>query len=303
MITKVKVDLKVAANGWLIIDKPLNITSTDVVRKIKQFYGLSRVVKVGHAGTLDPMATGVLPIAVGEATKVVNFVMDKEKSYSVYIKWGESTNTDDSEGVLTGVSHIFPRKTDIIKILPEFTGTISQVPPDFSAIKIEGKRAYSLARENKKVSLEARHVSIKSIELIEVGPNWARFFINCGRGTYIRALARDMAKALGTLGHVSALRRTQVGCFSHKASISLDNIETLGHSAARLGLLLPVDTALADIPALELTSTQAIRLMNGQPVAGTFEEKGLLRAKLGNRLVAIAEFDGNLIRPTRVFNN
>lgn len=291
-----------APNGWLVIDKPSGLTSAAVVGRVKRLFGGGRRAKVGHAGTLDPLATGVLPLALGEATKVVRFVTDGDKAYEVSVAWGEARDTDDADGAVTGQSDVMPDAAEIEAALPQFVGTIQQIPPDYSAIKVEGKRAYALARADQVLTLAPRAVRVDRVVLNDTGVGTARFTIECGKGTYVRALVRDLAKALGTLGHVTALRRTRSGPFFEKDAISLDNLESLGHSAARLEQVLPVDTALADIPALELTENQAISLSHGQAVATPFTGNGLVRAKLGSRLVAMAEADGEWIRPTRVFN-
>ena len=292
-----------ALHGWIVIDKPSGLTSAAVVARVKKHFNLPRKFKVGHAGTLDPLATGILPIAIGEATKVVRFVTDETKGYDVVVKWGESKDSDDSSGKSIGETSILPTQNEIISILPKFTGHIKQVPPNFSAIKIQGKRAYNLARKNINFTLEPRTVRVDKISLEDFGVDWARFSIICGKGMYVRSLVRDLAASLGSMGHVSALRRTKVGYFVEKLAISLDNLETLGHSAARLDIVLPVDFALADIPALELTKAQATRLRNGQEVVRPFSGAGTVRVKCGLQLVAMAETNGKSIRPTRVFNN
>ncbi|MBJ26701.1 MAG: tRNA pseudouridine(55) synthase TruB [Alphaproteobacteria bacterium] len=292
-----------SAHGWLAIDKPSGLTSADVVARVKKSFMLSRKFKVGHAGTLDPLATGVLPVALGEATKVVRFVTDKTKEYDVRVKWGESRDTEDSSGKLIDKTDYVPSEQEIIKALPKFIGEIKQIPPSFSAIKIKGQRAYKLARKNINFTLEPRLVRVDSISLINHGSDFSNFSIICGKGMYVRSLVRDLASFLGSLGYVSVLRRTKVGYFEEELAISLENLETLGHSAARLDIVLPVDFALADIPALELTKVQAAKLRNGQKVVGSFLGAGIVRAKCGSQLVAMAETDGIWLRPTRVFNH
>ncbi len=251
-------------DGWLVIDKPAGLTSTTVVARVKRALGAA---KAGHAGTLDPLATGVLPIALGEATKTVAFAMAGAKRYRFTVCWGEERTTDDAEGALTRVSARRPSRSEIEAALPGFLGELEQVPPAYSAIKVEGRRAYDLARAGEVPELAARVVRIDEIALLELpDADHAVFEVACGKGAYMRGLVRDLAAALGTYGHIAALRRLSVGGFSESQAISLDKFEALGHSPAALEHLLPVVTALADIPALALTEIEAKLLKSGRPV-------------------------------------
>jgi tRNA pseudouridine55 synthase len=297
-------------HGWLVVDKPLNVTSNDVVVRARRALDAA---KVGHGGTLDPLASGLLPLAFGEATKTVSYVMDGAKVYRFTVRWGEATETDDREGKVTATSAVRPDRTAIEAVLPSFVGEIDQVPPAYSAIKVDGRRAYDLARNDEVVELEPRRVRIDRLELIAMpDADHAEFEVHSGKGAYMRSLARDLALALGSVGHVAALRRIKVGPFTESMAISLDKLEELGHSAPPLDQLLPVETALADIPALALTEAEARRLHHGQPVPvlpviarspGKKVAQGdVLRAMAGNRLVAIASIKGGEIRPLRVLN-
>jgi tRNA pseudouridine55 synthase len=302
-------------DGWLILDKPAGITSAAAVGRAKRLFNAS---KVGHAGTLDPMATGVLPLAFGEATKTVPYVMDADKTYRFTVRWGAETATDDSEGQVTATSPARPSREQILAILPLFHGEVLQVPPVYSAIAVGGRRAYQRARAGEEVELPPRHVRIERLVLEGlVGPDRAVFFVRCGKGTYVRSLARDMARALGTLGHLVALRRLAVGRFDETVAIPLAKLETLGHSAAALAHLQPVETALDDIPALAVTEAECLRLRQGQSVrvaqgapgrqGGSPDASRLVRARLveGNargRLVALAVLENDVLRPLRLIN-
>ncbi|MEO5335719.1 MAG: tRNA pseudouridine(55) synthase TruB [Magnetospirillum sp. WYHS-4] len=299
-----------AINGWLVVDKPVGVTSNDVVVKARRLFDAA---KVGHGGTLDPLATGLLPLAFGEATKTVSFVMDGAKTYRFTVRWGEARDTEDAEGKVTATSDVRPTREAIEAILPTFVGEIEQVPPAFSAIKVDGKRAYDLARADQPVELEPRIVRIDRLALIaQHDTDHAEFEVHSGKGAYMRSLARDLALALGTVGYVAALRRIKVGPFAEGVAISLDKLLELGHIAPPLDLLLPVETALADIPALALTEAEARRLHHGQPLpalpvlarlSGRKVVQGdILRAMSGDRLVAIASIKGGEIRPLRVLN-
>lgn len=286
-------------SGWLVVDKPAGLTSAAVVTRVKR---LAAGAKVGHGGTLDPMATGVLPIALGEATKTVAYTMAGRKRYRFAVRWGESRDTDDAEGGVTGTSPTRPRAEEIDAALDAFRGEISQVPPRYSAVKIRGKRAYALARGGDAVDLAPRVVSIYRLERIASDAESATFDVECGKGTYVRALARDLAGALGTLGYVSSLRRCAAGAFGENDAISLDCVEALGHSSALAEQLLPVEAALVDIPALDLTETEAKRLRHGQAIAATGGDEGVVCAMLDRRVVALAECEAGMLRPVRVFN-
>jgi tRNA pseudouridine55 synthase len=297
-------------HGWLAIDKPAGMTSAQVVAAVRRITGAA---KAGHGGTLDPMATGVLPIALGEATKTVPYAMAGRKRYRFTLRWGEARSTDDAEGSVTATSPARPTEAEIRQALPRFTGLIEQVPPAFSAIRVAGARAYDLARAGQAVELGPRSVAIDRFELVElVDADHAVFEVECGKGAYMRSLARDLAVALGTVGHIAALRRTAVGSFTEGRAISLESLGTLGHSAAALGHLLPVETALDDIPALALTDTEANRLRCGQSVGllrrqdleriGHLESGSLICAKAGGKPVALARFEAGDLRPVRILN-
>lgn len=301
---------RAAINGWLIVDKPKGVTSAAVVAAVRRASGAS---KAGHGGTLDPLATGVLPIAFGEATKTVSNVMNGMKVYRFTVRWGEARDTDDAEGKLTGGSDARPTAAEIRAILPRFTGEIDQVPPTYSAVKIDGQRAYALARAEVAVVLEPRRVLIERIQLLDVPDrNHALFEVVSGKGAYMRSLARDLASALGTLGHIAALRRTMVGPFTEADAIPLDKVQALGHSGALAERLLPVKAALADIPALDLTEAEARRLQRGQtvavlPVVRRLPEKivskdAVFCAMAADRPVALVQIKGGEIRALRVLN-
>ena len=295
-------------SGWLILDKPVGVTSTHAVSKARWLY---QAKKAGHAGTLDPLASGILPIAFGEATKTVPFVMDSRKVYRFEVLWGVETDTDDAEGEPIASSDVRPTPEQIRALLPSFHGAIEQTPPKFSAIKIDGQRAYDLAREGEEVELAARTIEVHRLELVETpAPDRSVFEAECGKGTYVRALARDMGRALGTRGHVTALRRTVVGGFTEEDAISLDELEQLRQGAAgEHGLadaLLPVETALDDIPALAVNRAEAARLLNGQPVllrgrdAPTFQ--GTVSVTTDGALIALGEIERGELHPRRIFH-
>ncbi len=297
-------------HGWLIVDKPMGLTSAAVVGKVRRLTGAA---KVGHGGTLDPLATGVLPLALGEATKTVPYVMDGRKEYQFTVRWGEARTTDDGDGEVRETCEVRPTETQIDSVLPSFVGDIQQVPPAFSAVKVDGQRAYALARADKPVALTARQVKIERLELLAIhDTDHAEFRVTAGKGAYMRSLARDLALALGTVGHVSALRRTAVGPFSEKDAISLDKLLVLGHSAALFERLLPIETALDGILALVLTEAEGRSLRLGQPVpvlpvvnrspATQFAPGEVVCAMAGGRPVALARIKGAEIRPVRVLN-
>ncbi|HLG47697.1 MAG TPA: tRNA pseudouridine(55) synthase TruB [Reyranella sp.] len=290
-------------DGWVVLDKPLGLGSTQAVGKVRWLFAAE---KAGHGGTLDPLATGVLPIALGEATKTVPFIMDGRKEYRFTLRFGEARSTDDGEGEVTATSDMRPTDGAIRAALGQFTGEIEQMPPAFSALKIGGQRAYDLARAGETVDLKPRTVAIDRLELLaRSDADHADFVVGCGKGTYIRSLGRDLARALGTVGHLSALRRTAVGPFREEVAISLPKLEALGHNSRLLGALVPVATALDDIPALALTGTQADRLRHGQPVLLTRDAPPsgtLVRAETGSKLVALVRSDGMALQPVRVFN-
>ena len=296
-------------HGWVILDKPVGMTSTHAVAIIKRLFTAKRA---GHAGTLDPLASGCLPLALGEATKTVPFVMDGRKRYRFTVRWGEERDTDDAEGKVVGTSEARPGAEAITACLPAFTGTIEQVPPKFSAIKIEGERAYDLARDGQEVVLEARPVEIHDLALMATpDADTAVFEAECGKGTYVRALARDLGRLLGCFGHVSALRRTMVGPFGETDMISLEQLEALCHRVAAgegslADALLPVETALDDIPALAVSRADAARLQRGQAVLLRGRDAPIFRGTVyvttSGELIALAEVDRGEIIPKRVFN-
>ena len=297
-------------HGWLIIDKPGGMTSTAVVNKVKW---LLDARKAGHGGTLDPMATGMLPIAFGEATKTVSHVMDGVKSYCFTLRWGAETNTDDAEGETGKQSDVRPDQAAVENVLTGFVGRIKQVPPQFSAVKIDGVRAYKLAREDKKVALTAREIDIHDIRIVGTpDADHTEFAVVSGKGAYMRALARDIARAAGGLGHISALRRTSVGPFDADDAISLDELESIGQIAAREQKLLPVETALDDIPALAVTESEAMRLRNGQPVSllrkfdlqriAELDNGDTVLAKTRTTPVALVRYAAGAVKPFRVLN-
>jgi len=253
---------KPPVHGWLILDKPHGLTSTQALGKVRR---LLAGKKAGHGGTLDPLATGILPLAFGEATKLIPYIIDGDKEYEFTLKWGEQTATDDMEGEVTATSPNRPTQNAIEDALPRFTGAIRQTPPAFSAIKLGGERAYDIARAGGQPDIPSREVMIYKLELTGApGPDHASFHVTCGKGMYVRSLARDLAVFLGTYGHVSALRRTRVGPFGLDKAISLENLEELEHKGAALTALLALQSALDDIPGLMLTASEAQRLRTGQ---------------------------------------
>jgi tRNA pseudouridine55 synthase len=296
-------------HGWLVLDKPVGMTSTHAVSVIKHLFTARRA---GHAGTLDPLASGCLPIALGEATKTVPFVVDGRKTYRFTIRWGEERDTDDAEGQVVARSDTRPDRDAIEQLLPRFTGNIEQVPPRFSAVKLEGERAYDLARDGERVELAPRIVTVHGLELVEIpDPDHAILTAECGKGTYIRSLARDLGRELGAFGHVSSLRRGRVGPFGENEMIPLEQVRSLCHRAAAgeanlADALLPVETALDDIPALAVSPADAARLQRGQAVLLRGRDapmvRGVVQVASGGQLVAIAEVERGDIVPRRVFN-
>ncbi len=296
-------------NGWLVIDKPEGITSNRAVTIVRRATG----AKTGHAGTLDPFASGVLPIALGEATKTVRFASEGRKRYRFTVRWGVATDTEDREGAVTAETPVRPSADAIRAILPRFIGTIQQRPPAYSALKVDGRRAYKLARAGNPPELAPRPVEIAALDLVAVpDPDHAEFSAEVGSGTYIRALARDLAEALGTLGHVIALRRTQVGRFTEALAISLDSPALLGDSPAASEHLLPLEFVLDDIPALVLTADEVARLRHGQQVTpcdpheraqlDRLDEGTIVGARHDQLLIAVARIEKGCLRPVRVIN-
>jgi tRNA pseudouridine55 synthase len=296
-------------HGWVVLDKPVGMTSTHAVSVIKRLFKAKRA---GHAGTLDPLASGCLPIALGEATKTVPFVMDGKKTYLFTVRWGEERDTDDAEGRVVAESAERPGVEAIRAILAQFIGTIIQVPPRFSAIKVAGERAYDIARDGEEVELQPRPVEVTHLDIIETpDADHTVFAARCGKGTYVRALARDMGRLLGCRGHVSALRRTAVGSFNEPDLMTLEKLESLCHRAAAgegslADALMPVATALDDIPALAVSRADAARLQRGQAVLMRGRDapvfSGTLYVTVSGQLIALAEVDGGEIVPKRVFN-
>lgn len=292
-------------HGWVIVDKPLGLTSTQCLAKVRR---LTDAAKAGHGGTLDPLATGILPIALGEATKTVNWVMTAGKTYRFTVRWGEATETDDTEGAVTQRSDIRPDRAGIEAVLPRFTGEILQRPPAYSAIKVDGQRSYDLARKGEVLDLAARPIRIDALWLVDVPDrDHAVFEVDCGKGAYVRALGRDLALALGTYGHITVLRRTRVGRYDEKAAFSLDSLEELCQKDAAHAYLLPIETALDDIPALVLTGPQADRLRHGQPIRIALTAPGLppegeLLVMADGKPVGLAERSADEVRPLRLFN-
>jgi len=301
-------------HGWLVLDKPKGLTSAKAVAAVRKQLDAA---KAGHGGTLDPLATGVLPIALGEATKTVGYAMEGPKTYRFQVRWGETRDTDDLEGAVTAESPVRPTQAQIEAALPAFRGAVAQVPPVYSAVKVAGKRAYARARAAESLTLAARTVQIHGLALAAMpDADHAVFEAVCGKGTYIRSLARDLGAALGTLGCVAELRRLASGPFTEKQAISLDYLTSLGHDAPATEHLLPVETGLDDIPALALTEQQAVQLRHGQAVqmllredhrqvrtrAATEEEGAVVCAMLAGRPVAVARLAKGQLRALRVLN-
>jgi tRNA pseudouridine55 synthase len=294
-------------HGWLVLDKPYGMTSTQAVGKVRFLFNAE---KAGHGGTLDPLASGLLPIALGEATKTVSHAMDGRKIYRFTAQWGEERTTDDLEGQVSATSAKRPSRDEIESILPRFTGEIMQAPPAFSAIKVDGERAYDLARAGEAVDLAPRPVFIEELKLVAAEADHATFEVTCGKGTYIRSLARDMGRALGSAAHVSMLRRVAVGPFTEAHMISLENLMELSHKApggnAINGALLPIETVLDGIPALAIDADQARRLRLGQPVllrganAPIAEDAVLVTS--GGKPVGIGLIEQGSLKPKRLFN-
>jgi tRNA pseudouridine55 synthase len=298
-------------NGWVCLDKPLEMGSTEAVSKIRRLFNAQ---KAGHSGTLDPLASGILPIALGEATKTVPFMMEAEKVYRFTINWGVSTDSIDREGEIIARSDVRPSVAAVEAALPAFVGEIDQVPPQFSAIKVDGQRAYDLAREGAEFELAARRVTIHEAA-VSAAPDadHVELTIRTGKGVYVRSLARDLAAALGAEGHVSALRRESVGPFSVENAVTLDFLEDLVHRGAASEGLLPVATALDDIPELAVTDQDAFSLRQGRPIVLLPRQVETLKNRLregsrtvsafqGQTLVALGQLRAGRLEPDRVFN-
>jgi len=299
-----------AVSGWICLDKPPGLGSTQAVGRVRRAFNAQ---KAGHAGTLDPLATGILPIALGEATKTVPFLVEADKAYRFSIQWGVETASFDREGAVKAVSDVRPAPSAVAEALKAFVGEIDQIPPDYSAVKVDGARAYDLAREGVVMDLKARRVVIHGARVTgSADADSVDLEIECGKGVYVRALARDLAVALGARGHVSALRRIRVGPFTEATATGLEVLEDLCHKARALEVLLPVETALDDIPALAVTSEDAFRLTQGRAIVLLPRQVETLKARLpasrivsarhGTRIVALCEMRAGRLNPTRVFN-
>ncbi|MEZ5709665.1 MAG: tRNA pseudouridine(55) synthase TruB [Blastomonas sp.] len=304
-------------HGWIILDKPLGLGSTQAVGAVKRNLreaGLGKI-RTGHGGTLDPLATGVLPIAIGEATKLTGQMLDSDKAYDFTIGFGSQTDTLDAEGEVIATSDHLPVLGDIEAVLGEFSGLIEQMPPAYSALKVDGRRAYDLARAGEDVVLKPRAVVVHGLSIGPVAPVSAgiegahderiahvTLTANVSKGTYIRSLARDIALALGSVGHVTMLRRTRAGPFSLEQAISLDKLNEIGKGAALEDIILPMEAGLDDIPALALSSDQARRLRQGQVVIGFAEDDGRYWAREGNLPIALVELEAGEARVIRGFN-
>ena len=301
-------------SGWIILDKKSGITSRQAISKISKIFKFN---KIGHGGTLDPLATGVLPIAVGEATKLISFIQNKKKKYSFTIRWGEATDTDDSEGKIIKKSNSRPNKEEIQNALISFIGKIQQIPPNFSAIKIDGERSYNLARKNISVRHKPRQIEVHEFTLKKIlNIDTAEFEVICGKGTYIRSLARDLAEKLNTKGHIIKLRRHFVGNFSEKDKIFIDFSEEIIHSPTFLEKIIPIEKVLDDIPALFLTKTEAMKLRQGQKIRlnslnfkknfikehPNYQEFETVYTVNDKKLVALIEIDDGLVKPKRIIN-
>jgi tRNA pseudouridine55 synthase len=299
-------------DGWLILDKPVGITSTQAVNKVKRALDAQ---KAGHGGTLDPLATGILPIALGAATKTVPYVMDGTKLYHFTIRFGEGRDTDDAEGAVTETSDYRPSDAEIAAALPGFRGSIMQIPPVFSAIKVEGERAYDLSRAGAPPVLAARLAQVDRFEFLRrPDEDTAEFEVESGKGVYMRALARDLAKACGTVGHIAVLRRLRVGPFAENMAVPMDTILNPAHTPATLAeLLLPIETALDDIPALALTAVEAHALANGQAISlvdllgripdAANPDNGLVRVLAAGRVLALGRLSEGWLKPERLINH
>ena len=291
-------------NGWIILDKPLGLTSAQGVAAVKRILrtaGLP-VPRIGHGGTLDPLASGVLPIALGEATKLAGRMLDAAKAYDFTVQFGTQTTTLDAEGAVVATSDVRPTEAAIRAVLPRFTGPITQIPPQYSALKVDGQRAYALARAGETVTLAARQLIIHSLTLTAVTPDSASFSTRVSKGTYIRSLARDIADALGTVGHVTLLRRTLSGPFTLDRAISLDKLGELVQGHALEQALLPLMAGLDDIPALAITPDEAAALQQGRRLLGHPASNGTHLAALGSVPVALVEAHQGEVKVLRGFN-
>ena len=301
-------------NGWLFVDKPEGISSRKVVDLISNSLSIK---KIGHAGTLDPMASGLLPIAIGEATKTIGVIQQFKKRYEFIIKWGEKTSTDDEMGSIILSTSKRPSLQNINENIKKFVGKIEQIPPNFSAIKVNGKRAYTLARNNENFSLNPRSVFIENFKIKKnIDKDHCFFECICSKGTYIRALARDLGETMNCFGHITELRRTHIGKFSNKCSILLDLSKKLIHSSAILKNILPIETVLKSVPFLNLTKKQERAIKNGQKICldelNIDDKKKIfflsktiddfMICKCENKIICFFKIEKNFVKPTRVFN-
>jgi tRNA pseudouridine55 synthase len=295
-------------HGWLILDKPVGLSSTQALGKARFFL---KAEKAGHGGTLDPLASGVLPLAFGEATKTVSFAMDGSKTYRFTVKWGTETSTDDLEGDITGATDHAATQQEIERVLPQFVGAVQQKPPSYSAIKVSGERAYDLARAGMAVDLAARTVNIESLQ-IESNDTYGEttFIVHCGKGTYVRSIARDMGRVLGCLGHVTLLRRLRVGPFTERDAISLEKLEEIVHRPASenslSGILRPIDSVLDGIPALPVMDPVAARLRQGQrvllPEAASFHGAEAVLVTHAGKPLGLFRVENGVLKTLRQFN-
>lgn len=302
-------------DGWINLNKPVGITSTQALAIVKRVLGPQ---KAGHAGTLDPLASGILPLALGEATKTVPYVQDSIKIYNFEVTWGEQRTTDDAEGAAMKSSDMRPVRAEIEALLPSFHGEIDQIPPQFSAIKVDGNRAYDLARDGETFELKTRTVYIESLEIVEHSQEKTSFRCVCGKGTYVRSLARDMGERLGCYGYISKLERAAVGPFTLENAISLDIFQQNGDKPTPEQVLLPLQTALDDIPVLALREQEATRLKNGnvltllsKPDLDRMSKAGIewegrnivtVLTTFEKKAIAIVEVEGPELHPIRIFN-
>ena len=287
-------------NGWINLNKPLGMSSAQAVGKLKW---LLKPTKIGHAGTLDPLATGVLPIALGEGTKCVNLLMNAKKTYEFTVTYGERRSTEDAEGEVIATSAHRPSEQEIRAVLPRFTGSIEQMPPIYSALKVDGKRAYDLARAGEDVLLKPRAVTVYALELVQHNPGISTSFrAQVSKGTYIRSLGRDIAQAVGTEGYISRLHRAAVGPFTDGDAISLDFFENSAHKAATPDGVLPLGVALDDIPVISLTAQQEQTLRHGQQVSLAHPNTSLAAALRDGKLVALVRVEANQVITQRMLN-
>ncbi|MBW7920676.1 MAG: tRNA pseudouridine(55) synthase TruB [Rubellimicrobium sp.] len=289
-------------DGWVIVDKPAGMGSTDVVNRVRRAF---QAQKAGHSGTLDPDATGLLAVALGDATKVIPYVMDALKAYDFTVRWGAATTTDDASGAVLATSDLRPDDAAIKAAIPAYLGEIMQVPPAFSAVRVAGARAYDLAREGETVELQPRPLWVEELLLTDrPDPDHARFEMTCGKGGYVRAIARDMGRDLGCLGHVTGLRRLWSGPFTLEQAVTMDQIESLAQGDGIDRLLLPLEAGLADLPEVRIGATELRRLKNGNAVAGVPQEPldygEECWASAGGHAVALGHWQGGQFQPARV---